>query len=121
MVADRSIRNWIIIHSKPSTGDRVRILIAVAVAALLAGCGSANKYEVIERSEKDVPNYHETGTHTQVDYVLLHDGHKIYASCDATSIGNLDPNATCGFRPLHKYECEVQSDSLQKAKMPLAI
>jgi hypothetical protein len=98
----------------------MRIPIAVAAAALLTGCGSSNKYEVVQRTEKDVPNYREGGTHTEVDYVLLHDGHKIYASCDVTSIGNLDPSATCGFRPLHKYECEVQSDSMQKAQLPMS-
>jgi hypothetical protein len=60
------------------------------------------------------------GTHTAVDYLLLYDGHKIYVSCDATALNNLDPNARCGFRPLGKYECKVLAGtSIENSKMPL--
>jgi hypothetical protein len=85
----------------------------------LAGC-SNNNYEVVERTEKEVPNSHNEGVHNAVDYVLLHDGHKIYVSCDVSDIGNLDPNATCGFRPLRTYECNLQTDSLEMTKLPLS-
>ena len=67
-----------------------------------------------------MPNFQGAGTHTEVGYVLLHDGHKIYATCDTTTLSNLDPDATCGFRPLHTYECELRSDSIQKGGMPLS-
>ncbi len=63
---------------------------------LCVGCGVNNKYECIERTQKDVPNFQASGTHTEVDYVLLHDGHKIYAACDVANISNLDPTARCG-------------------------
>lgn len=75
---------------------------------LCVGCGATNQYECIERTQKDVPNFQAPGTHTEVDYVLLHDGHKIYAACDWENILNLDPTARCGFRPLRTYECTVQ-------------
>jgi hypothetical protein len=88
----------------------------------VAGC-SNSKYEVIERSQRDVPNFMQPGTHTEVNYVLLHDGHKISASCDTTTIDSLDRDATCGFRPLHTYDCELQSDSMSnamKSKLPMS-
>jgi len=75
-----------------------------------------NQYECIERTQKDVPNFLAKGTHTAVDYVLLHDGHKIYASCDVTTLNNLDPTARCGFRPLRTYECTVQPAAIENAK-----
>jgi hypothetical protein len=85
------------------------------------GCGADNEYEVIERTQKDdVPDFQGAGTHTAVDYVLLHDGHKIYAHCDTFDVNNLDQNATCGFRPLRSYECAVQPDNIEKAKLPLS-
>ena len=92
------------------------------VCLTAAGC-SNSKYEVIERSERDVPNFMQAGTHTEVNYVLLHDGHKIYASCDTTTLDKLDPNATCAFRPLHAYNCKLQPDSASdnmKSKLPLS-
>jgi hypothetical protein len=92
--------------------------VLTCAALLVAGCGPNNKYEVVERTQKEVANFQQPGTHTAVDYVLQHDGHKIYANCDVTTID--EPNASCGFRPLHTYECELQTDSLQKAKGPLS-
>lgn len=104
--------------------DLIRKVFPLAFACLalaaIACNVSSNKYEVIGRSEKEVPNYQAEGSHTAVDYVLLHDGHKIYAECDVSSIGNLDPTATCGFRPLRTYECTLQTDSIEKATLPLS-
>jgi hypothetical protein len=94
------------------------LLICLAVV----GC-SNSKYEVIERSQQEVPNFMQPGTHTEVNYVLMHDGHKIYASCDTTTLDKLDQNATCAFRPLHAYVCELQADSASdnmKSKLPLS-
>jgi hypothetical protein len=81
--------------------------ILLPLVMLMSSSCNRNVYEVIERSDKQVPDYQGTGTHTEVDYVLLHDGHKIYAICDGDSIGSLDPNSTCGFRPLRTYECRL--------------
>jgi len=106
-----------------STGKRLRnrtpLLAAIAVlVSALTACNS--KYECIERTQKEVPNFQASGTHTEVDYVLLHEGHKIYASCDTTDYSNIDPSATCGFRPLRKYECVLQTDRMEKATFPLS-
>ena len=81
-----------------------KLILPTAALAFCAGCGANDKYEVIERAQRDnVPDVQGTGTHTEVDYVLLHDGHKIYAVCDADEIGNLDQDARCGFRPMRKW------------------
>jgi hypothetical protein len=96
-------------------------ILLTAALAFFAGCGTNDKYDVIERTQKDnVPNFQGAGTHTEVHYVLLHDGHKIYAECDWVNIGNLDPNATCGFRPTRTYSCVVPSDNIEKATLPLS-
>jgi len=71
---------------------------------------ASNKYEVIERSQKQVSNFMAKGLHTEVDYVLLHDGHKFYAVCDTTTLDKLDPTATCAFRVLRSYECVQPAD-----------
>jgi hypothetical protein len=97
-----------------------KLVLLTATLTVFAGCGARDKYEVLERTQKNVPNYQGTGTHDVVDYVLLHDGHKIYAECDWVNIGNLDPNATCGFRAMRPYSCVVPSDNIEKATGPLS-
>jgi len=92
-------------------------LAAIAAITFLAGCSKNNQYECIERSENEVPDHFGPGTHTEEEYVLLHDEHKIYASCDVSRVNNLDPDATCGFRPLRTYKCKLQSDSIKKATL----
>jgi len=79
-----------------------------------------NTYECIERTEKQVPNFQASGTHAELIYGLLHDGHKIYATCDWTEVSNLDSNARCGLRPLKMYECTVQPDTIDKGAFPLS-
>lgn len=76
----------------------------------------SNQYECIERTQKEVANFQAAGTHTAVDYVLLHDGHKIYANCDLTTVNNLDATARCGFRPLRTYACTVQPAAIENAR-----
>ena len=71
-----------------------------------------NGYEVIERWEKQVPNFTGPGAHAEMHYVLLHDGHRIYASCDFSAFASSDPESTCAFRPLRKYQCILGSDSV---------
>ena len=96
-------------------------LAAIAVIIIFpAGCGKNNQCECVERSEKEVPDHMGPGSHIEVEYVLLHDGHKIYASCDVSTVNNLDPDATCGFRPLRTYKCTVQSGSTEKATLPMS-
>jgi hypothetical protein len=93
------------------------VCLVPAVAFCLTAC---NRYEVVGREQKDVPNFGKPGTHTEVDYVLSHGGHRIYANCDLDSIGSADSNARCGFRVLHTYACELQSDSIDTAKSPMS-
>jgi hypothetical protein len=97
------------------------LTVAPYILALLLTACNGNKYEVIERTDKEVPNFRATGTHMGVDYVLFHDGHKIYASCDTSTLNTLDPQATCGFRPLRIYECTLGPDgNLANAALPLS-
>ena len=76
-------------------------------SVLFLGACNRNTYECIERTENEVPNFQRPGTHTEVSYVLLHDGHKIYTNCDSSDFQSLDPMANCGFRVLGKYECSL--------------
>lgn len=90
----------------------------VLVLCVLLAC-NRNRYEVVERTEKEVPNFQTAGTHTEVHYVLMHDNHKIYATCD--TIGLDDPTVRCSFRPLRTYQCELGNISMEKAsKVPLS-
>jgi len=93
-------------------GNVGTILLRVVVLCVLClvGC-NRNSYECIERTEREVPNFFgKPGTHTTVDYVLLHSGHKIYATCDFETINNLDPKAGCGLRPLRNYYCTMSQN-----------
>jgi len=92
-------------------GSAVDRLLPGFLIFLCVGCGANNQYECIERTQKDVPNFQASGTHTEVDYVLLHDGHKFYAACDTTTLDKLDPTATCAFRVLRNYECVQPTDN----------
>jgi hypothetical protein len=87
------------------------VLFGVATAVALCGCQKNNKYEVVERSQKEVSNFMASGTHTEVNYVLLNDGHKYYATCDTTTLDKLDPTATCAFRVLRSYQCMLPNDT----------
>jgi hypothetical protein len=91
---------------EPST----RLTVLAAPLALCLTACDRDRYEVVGRVQKEVPNYLKDGTHNEVDYVLLHDGHRIYATCDAYNLSNLDPHATCGFRPLRSYACVLGPD-----------
>jgi len=86
-------------------------LIVFACALALAGCRDS-RYELIERSEKVVPDFSGTGTHTQVGYVLLRDGHKFHATCDFARFRSSDPENTCRLEILHKYNCAIGRDGL---------
>lgn len=92
-------------------------MFGLAVGLVIGGVGGwiasgwmhrhSDQYEVIERTQDDaVPNFHEPGMHTVVHYVLQNDGHKIWATCDHTTVDHLDLNSSCGFRPLKSYACQ---------------
>jgi hypothetical protein len=89
--------------------DKTRLLMVIGFAALAVSC-NRNRYEVVERSEKEVPNFQAAGTHTEVHYLLLNNGHKFYTTCDWKDLDKLDPTATCAFRPLRTYECLLNND-----------
>jgi hypothetical protein len=96
------------------------VLVAAIAFWAFSFTACNSRYECIERTQKEVPNFMAAGTHTEVDYVLLHEGHKIYAACDVANLSNLDPTARCGFRPLRKYDCTLQPDSIEKSPYPLS-
>lgn len=88
----------------------------IAFFALLAGCkDSDSRYEVIERSQREVANFEASGTHTEVAYVLLNRGHKFYATCDTTTLNRLDPDATCALSVLRQYRCRLGEQPGDKA------
>jgi hypothetical protein len=95
------------------------LMIVIGFSLLVVSC-HRNRYEVIERTEKEVPNFMATGTHDEVHYVLLNGGHKFYATCDWKDLINLDPRATCAFRPLRTYECVLNNDPKKKDPGPLS-
>jgi hypothetical protein len=95
------------------------LFMVIGFSAFSVSC-NRNKYEVVERSEKEVPNFMTTGTHTEVHYVLLNGGHKFYATCDWENLNHLDPSATCSFRPLRTYECVLNNDPKKEDNGPLS-
>lgn len=101
-------------------GIALLLLFAIANVNLSGKAQSTvaenNRYECIERVQKEVPNFQAKGTHVEVDYVLLHDGHKIYAACDLMTVDEPVSTASCGFRPLRTYECVVQPAAIENAK-----
>ena len=82
-------------------------------------------YRVIERTDNYVdkegrPASEGLHDHEIFGLVLAHDGHKIYGECDLSTLNKLDPNASCGLRPLRDYECFVGRDDVMNAPMPLS-
>lgn len=89
------------------------LAVIIWAITILDGCNQQG-YEVLERSEKEVSNFQGPGTHTEMDYVLLHDGHKIQASCDFERFASSDPESTCAFRILKSYPCASGRDSMMR-------
>jgi len=88
----------------------MRVAIICTFVVLVA-CEGRTSYEVLQATTKDVmPSAVEPRFHRGIDYVLSHEGHKIYASCDATLAAATDPSATCELLVLRSYKCEVGSD-----------
>jgi hypothetical protein len=97
----------------------IRVYLAFVMAFLCSACGSDDQYELIERSQQDVPNYQEAGSHTEVGYVLLHDGHRFHATCDMETTNKLDPSSNCALRILFKYECRLGNFATDKVMSDL--
>ena len=81
-----------------------RAAIILAVLYYTVAC-SRNTYECMERTEKKTPNFPQPGDYRFVDYVLLHNGQKIQATCDLKAVGRLDSAASCGLLPHQIYHC----------------
>lgn len=82
-------------------------------------------YRVIERTDNYVdkeggPASQQFHDHEIVSVVLSHDEHKIYGLCDLSTLDKIDPNASCGLRPMHDYDCVVGRDDVMKAPMPIS-
>ena len=84
-----------------------------------------NRYRVIQRSDIYVDKQgravsDQSYDHDVVQFVLAHDKQKVFAQCDLSTLDKLDPNASCGLRPLRDYECLLGRDDVMKAPMPLS-
>jgi hypothetical protein len=103
-----------------------RVLGLTALLTLSLTACNQNKYRVIERADRYLDKQNrpvsdplsESSDHDEVVFVLTHGGHKIHATCDLSTLDKLDPNASCGLRPLRTYECVVGRDDVLKAPMP---
>jgi hypothetical protein len=82
-------------------------------------------YRIIERTDNYVdkegrPASEQLHDHEIVSLVFAHEGHKIYGQCDLSTLNKLDPNASCGLRPIHDYNCVTGRDDVMTAPMPLS-
>ena len=102
-----------------NVNNKTMLFILIGCSAIAVSC-NRNRYEVVERSEKEVPNFQAAGTHGEVHYVLLNGGHKFYTTCDYHDLDKLDPTATCAFRPLRTYECVLNNDPKEHDTGPLS-
>jgi hypothetical protein len=57
--------------------------------------------------------------HEKVVFVLTHGSRRIHPPCDLSTLGKLDPKASCGLRPLHSYNCTLGRDD-RDAPTPLS-
>jgi hypothetical protein len=130
VLKNRKLERWVNYIAPDRAKKRAKIMrwvLSLLAVAIFAGIffalrsSSRNAYEVLERTEKVVPNFQESSTHTAIQYVLMHSGHKIYATCDIETVNNIDPNARCGFRPLRTYECVLGDDRIEStATLPFS-
>lgn len=101
--------------------------LVVVLTVSFTAC-NRNKYRVIERADRyldkqnrPVPDaMSEAYDHDEVGFVLTHGGRKIHATCDLSTLNKMDPNASCGLRPLRTYQCVVSRDDVLNAPMPLS-
>ncbi len=101
------------------------LLLSPSVPSLSFTASHRDQYRVVERSDTYVDKEgravsDQSYDHEVIHFVLAHDGRKIYALCDLSTLDKLDPNASCGLRPLRSYECLIGRDDVMKAPMPLS-
>lgn len=99
------------------------LLLKPSIPLLLSS--AKRDYRVIERTDNYVdkegrPASEQVHDHEIVGLIFAHDGHKIYGQCDLSTLNRVDPNASCGLRPIHDYTCIVGRDDVWKAPMPLS-
>ena len=101
------------------------LLLSPLVPSLSFNAPHRSQYRVIERSDNYVDKQGQPASelsydHDEVGFVLAHDDHKIHALCDLSTLDKMNPQASCGLRPLHNYECSLGRDDVMKAPMPLS-
>jgi hypothetical protein len=99
-------------------------LLFKSTRPLLSLSAHQNEYRVVERTDIYVDKKGRAVVddydHDVVHLVFTHDGHRIYAVCDLSTLDKLDSNASCGLRPLRTYECLLGRGEDAKAPMPLS-
>ena len=71
-------------------GRVLAIAMIVVLVLSFTGCTKSDEYEVIERTENQVPNFQGAGTHTEVNLVLVSDRVAAWRS-DTSPIGTDNP------------------------------
>lgn len=122
---DKRFERWVK-YVSPDYKNIKNLVGGILMITILAGIfislwSFRNDYEVLGRTEKEVPNFQGSGRHTAIQYVLKHNGRKIYTTCELETVDNIDPNARCGFRPLRTYKCVLGNDRIEStATLPLS-
>jgi hypothetical protein len=103
----------------------VYLLLRPSLPSWLSRPVNEKDYRVVERTDTYVDKQGATAPESSHDHeivglVLTHDDHRIHAICDLSTLDRLDPNASCGLRPLRNYQCFVGRDDVMKAPMPLS-
>ena len=112
--------NYCAIFSARGAGYETTILTAMKTGGLfalvfliLATACNRNQYRVIERTDiyRDkqgnqlMDALQASYDHDEIHFVLKRGSQKIHATCDLSTVNNLDPHATCAMRVLQEYRC----------------
>ncbi len=113
-------RSLFAFRQMPKNSARIVALLVLSLTAC-----NQNKYRVVERTDtyvdkqgRKVSDIWYEGLaydHEEVGLVLSHNGRKIHATCDLSTLDKLDPKASCGLRPLRDYQCIVSSGAVLNA------
>ncbi len=94
--------------------------LLLTLGSLVSGC-NRNQYRVVERTDvyldKQGNQIHESFLnsaydHEEIHFVLKRGDQKIHATCDLTTVNNLDPHATCSMRVLQEYNCTQKGEEV---------
>jgi hypothetical protein len=106
----------------------VKSTCLLLLCLFLTAC-NRDRYRVVERIDRFVDKQGRQVAdkwydglaydHEEVSFVLKHGGSRIHATCDLSTLDKLDPNASCGLRPLREYACTAGRGDRQ-APMPLS-